>query len=135
MISCKKTKGFTLIELMIVVGVIGIVAAIAIPAYSGYIQTSRRVEGQQNLESINFAQTEFFAENNLYFSGNSTASLITNSQGLWTPAETLDADQNFTYTVVAGSTAAIASSFTATATGRGTPLYTVPTSVIISLGN
>jgi type IV pilus assembly protein PilE len=38
--------GFTLIELMIVVGVIGILASIAYPAYQNYVRKARRVEGQ-----------------------------------------------------------------------------------------
>ncbi|WP_373796268.1 pilin [Neisseria dentiae] len=42
---CEKEKGFTLIELMIVVGIIGLLAAIAIPAYSNYTVRAKLTEG------------------------------------------------------------------------------------------
>ena len=45
-------KGFTLIELMIVIAIIGILAAVAIPMYSDYTKKSRTSEVQQNLSEI-----------------------------------------------------------------------------------
>lgn len=58
----KNQKGFTLIELMIVVAIIGILAAIAIPAYQDYIARSQASEAIQLLGGAKGPMAEFFGD-------------------------------------------------------------------------
>ena len=62
----KGQKGFTLIELMIVVAIIGILAAIAIPNFLQYQMKSRQSEAKTNLQAIKTSEVSFQAERGCY---------------------------------------------------------------------
>jgi type IV pilus assembly protein PilE len=62
----KIAKGFTLLELMIVVAVIGILAMIAYPSYQTHVMKSRRTEAKTGLLALAQAQEEYRGENNEY---------------------------------------------------------------------
>ena len=62
----KHANGFTLIELMIVVVVIGILAAIATPNYQDYLKKSRRADATGTLTSFSAAMERYYTQHNSY---------------------------------------------------------------------
>jgi type IV pilus assembly protein PilE len=62
----NKYSGFTLIEVMVTVAIVGILAAIAIPSYSQYIQKTRRTDAQEKLLDMAAQQERWFFSNNQY---------------------------------------------------------------------
>jgi type IV pilus assembly protein PilA len=62
----RKQEGFTLIELMIVVAIIGILAAIAIPNFLQYQMKSRQSEAKTNLQAIKTSEVSFQGEQGCY---------------------------------------------------------------------
>jgi type IV pilus assembly protein PilA len=70
-----KQRGFTLIELMIVVSIIGVLASIAIPTYQRYVIRSQVAEGLSLSGGAQTAVSEFFMENGEWPTNNSEAGL------------------------------------------------------------
>jgi type IV pilus assembly protein PilA len=104
--SIKNEKGFTLIELMIVVAIIGILAAIAIPNFLRYQAKSKQAEAKVLLSGIFTSETAYYAEQNTY-------AVDTNNMG-WTPAGKVKYYTSRSITVHGGATPG----FTANARGN-----------------
>jgi len=65
-ISASDSKGFTLIELMIVIAIIAIIAAIAIPMFLNFMKKAKMVEGETALAEVKRLEERYFSDNLQY---------------------------------------------------------------------
>jgi type IV pilus assembly protein PilE len=96
-------KGFTLVELMIVVAIIGILASVAMPAYNGYVLRSKLTEAITELAAMRVKLEQYYQDNRTYAGACAAGTVAPLPSGT----------RYFTYTCPTLT----ASAFTATATG------------------
>jgi type IV pilus assembly protein PilE len=112
----NKATGFTLIELMIVVAIVGILMAISVPAYQGYVMRSHRADAHSSLLDIAARQERHIAQYNRY----ANAITADGATGL-----NLSANSNEGYYTLAAAACAggiIANCYLITATAVGSQL-------------
>jgi len=97
----KTRNGFTLVELLIVVAIIGFLAAVAYPSYTAYVMRGKLVEATSALSDGRVKMEQYFQDNRTYIGGPAPA-----------------ATASFTYSVLLPTPPTL-STYTITATGTG----------------
>ncbi|MBF0127130.1 MAG: pilin [Magnetococcales bacterium] len=105
----RKQAGFTLIELMIVIAIIGVLAAVAIPAYQDYIARAQASEGVSLMAGLKTAVSEAYQDSG-------TMPTLASLSGVQTSGKYVSA---ITFTTSAGSSLTINAAYKATGVNAG----------------
>lgn len=110
----KRAKGFTLVELVIVIVIVGILSIVAVPIYRGYTRKAMASEGKALLGTIQTSEKVYFAEYAAFRSSTANASIDTDLD--------VDARANKyfkTFTISANANTGTDAAYTATTVGTG----------------
>ena len=108
--TLQRSHGFTLVELMVVVAIVGILAAVGYPSYTDYLIRGALSDANSGLATVRAQMERYYQDNRTYAS----------SGTFTTPCAVAEAQRKFGNFVVACSGTPTATSYTLSATGSGT---------------
>ena len=119
----SAARGFTLIEIIVTLAIVGILATLSYISYASSVLKSRRADAQASLTTMMQAQERYFTENNTY---------STSLSAIGYPTGTVYSSQGYyTMAAAAGGSGSIATSVTLTAT----PVQSDPSCTSLSIDN